>query len=118
MYNRSLSLDSIGNNLKKLAGLIITENNLFKKSKENDSLIKNLPEIVTTTKGREYLGNQLYKRFLDALNDYNAGNINKAHYSGYLKEFNNFFAITDIKKLDIPRSLRADVIMKEITRFI
>ena len=118
MYSKSNTPDTIGVNLKELAKLIITENNLFKKSKENDSLGEHLPDIIVTTKGREYLGGQLFKSFDELRADFNTDKINQVRYVERLKEFNDFFTISDIQKSDIPNSLNAPEIMIEIARWI
>lgn len=118
MYLRDQSYATIPASLKSLAGVIGNKNNLLKKSKEENSLIENLPEFETAFNAAEQIGGELFTSFEKLQDDYNTGRINQVKYVESLKLFQGFFAIADLEKMDIPKQLNAPAILTEIAKYL
>lgn len=104
--------------LQELAKLIIREDALFKKSKEDGDLGIHLENIVKTKKGAVAVADEIYKSFSEVNELYKTGSIPLTRFLPVLNEFKEFFGTADIEKSDLPSSLKAEQILIEINKYV
>ena len=114
---RSNIYDGLPNELASLGRRINSKTNLLKKSKEENALGTYLPEIVDTSNESDLLSKRINRFYLVLKDDFYNSRIQQSVYMDYLRSFKTFLESID-DATDIPSSLLAIEIVKEIQKFI
>jgi len=115
---RSTIYDNVPGQLKELAGKILKNNNLLKKSKdEGGKLGKYIHQVIDTRDEANVIANELFKSFVQLKEDHKSGFLNQLKYKERLSAYKEFFEISDITKAEIPVSLGSKDILMEIKKY-